>query len=39
LAFLGGEALIMLGDERWTGDILGSLRSIGALIKSKEDAT
>jgi AcrR family transcriptional regulator len=37
LAFLGGETLILLGDERWTGEILGSLRSIGALIRSKED--
>ena len=36
LAFLGGEAVILLGDDRWTGMVTSALRSPGNMIKSLE---
>jgi AcrR family transcriptional regulator len=37
LAFVGGESLILLGDERWARDIRGWLRRIGELIRRMEE--
>jgi AcrR family transcriptional regulator len=37
LAFLGGETMILLGDERWSARIRGWLRSIGELIRQLEE--
>jgi AcrR family transcriptional regulator len=37
LAFLGGEAVILLGDQRWDGRARGWLRSIGDLIRRFEE--
>jgi AcrR family transcriptional regulator len=36
LAFLGGEALVLLGDERWSRDVRGWLRRVVELIKAAE---
>jgi AcrR family transcriptional regulator len=36
LSFLGGEQLILLGDEQWTHRVLSTLRQVGALIRSLE---
>ena len=36
LAFLGGEAVILLGDESWSEQVRSSLRRIGELIRMKE---
>ncbi|GAA1017759.1 hypothetical protein Aple_025060 [Acrocarpospora pleiomorpha] len=38
LAFLGGEALILLGDEQWGRQARAWLRSIGDLIRQVEEA-
>jgi AcrR family transcriptional regulator len=38
LSFLGGEAVILLGDEQWAKRAHGWLRSIGELIKRFERA-
>jgi AcrR family transcriptional regulator len=38
LAFLGGEAVILLGDDRWGRDVRGWLRRIGTLIRHFEEA-
>jgi AcrR family transcriptional regulator len=38
LAFIGGESLILLGDERWGRDIRGWLRRIGELIRQAEES-
>jgi hypothetical protein len=37
LAFLGGESLILLGDERWSEDVRSWLRRIGELIRLAEE--
>ena len=37
LAFLGAETLILLGDEDWNQRIHGWLRSVGALIRTREE--
>ena len=37
LSFLGGEAVILLGDEQWTPLVLGWLRSVGAVIRQFEE--
>jgi hypothetical protein len=38
LAFLGSEAVILLGDPEWERRIRVALRSLGILIKSLEEA-
>ena len=38
LAFLGSEAVILLGDPEWEQRIRVALRSLGILIKSLEEA-
>lgn len=38
LSFLGGEALILLGDDRWAAEIRSWLRSVGTLIKTFEES-
>jgi len=38
LSFLGGEAMILLGDEEWASRARGWLRSVGGLIKELEQA-
>jgi len=38
LAFIGGESLILLGDEQWGRDIRGWLRRIGELIRLAEQS-
>jgi AcrR family transcriptional regulator len=37
LSFLGGEALILLGDERWSGQVHTWLRRFGDLIRTLEE--
>jgi AcrR family transcriptional regulator len=37
LSFLGGEAVILLGDKRWSDQVRGWLRSVGKLIRTLED--
>jgi AcrR family transcriptional regulator len=37
LAFIGGESLILLGDERWGRDIRAWLRRVGELIRRAEE--
>jgi hypothetical protein len=36
LAFLGGEAVILLGDPGWTQRVHGWLRSLVPLIRERE---
>lgn len=38
MSFLGGEALILLGDDRWGDRMRQALRSVGDLIRSLEQA-
>jgi AcrR family transcriptional regulator len=38
LSFLGGEALILLGDKEWTDTMRTALRRVGELIRSFEEA-
>jgi AcrR family transcriptional regulator len=38
LAFLGGETLILLGDEEWGRNVRAWLRRIGVLIRQAEEA-
>lgn len=38
LSFLGGEAMILLGDEQWAKQVRGSLRRVGELIRSLEES-
>lgn len=38
LAFLGGETLILLGDEEWSSRIRGWLRSATAYLREAEEA-
>lgn len=38
LAFLGGETVILLGDEAWGQTVRAGLRSLGALIRVLEEA-
>jgi AcrR family transcriptional regulator len=38
LSFLGGEAVILLGDESWSSDVRTWLRSVGSLIRTAEEA-
>jgi AcrR family transcriptional regulator len=38
LSFLGGEAVILLGDESWGSDVRTWLRSVGGLIRTAEEA-
>ncbi|HEY8471881.1 MAG TPA: hypothetical protein VIL37_04510 [Natronosporangium sp.] len=38
VSFLGGESLILLGDERWGQQVRGWLRRIGDLIRQREEA-
>jgi AcrR family transcriptional regulator len=38
LAFLGGEAILLLGDQQWAERVRAALRSVGRLIRSLEDA-
>lgn len=38
LAFLGGETLILLGDEEWASQVRRWLRSVGELIRRLEEA-
>jgi AcrR family transcriptional regulator len=37
MAFLGGEALILLGDDEWSRQVRGWLRSVGVLIRRLEE--
>jgi AcrR family transcriptional regulator len=37
LAFLGGEAVVLLGDEAWGRQVKGWLRSVTALIRQREN--
>jgi AcrR family transcriptional regulator len=37
LAFLGGEAVILLGDKDWTQRVRSALRSLGTLIRHIEE--
>jgi AcrR family transcriptional regulator len=37
LAFLGGESVILLGDDHWGRECRAWLRSIGDLIRSREE--
>ncbi|GAB3525162.1 TetR/AcrR family transcriptional regulator [Phytohabitans suffuscus] len=37
LSFLGGEAIILLGEEQWGRRVRGSLRSVGQLIRRFEE--
>ncbi|BCB75156.1 hypothetical protein GCM10022251_34870 [Phytohabitans flavus] len=37
LSFLGGEAVILLGEEQWSRRVRGSLRSVGELIRRFEE--
>lgn len=37
LSFLGGEAVILLGEEEWGRRVRGSLRSVGELIRRFEE--
>ncbi|MFF5228186.1 TetR/AcrR family transcriptional regulator [Dactylosporangium sp. NPDC000521] len=37
LSFLGGEAVILLGSEDWSGRVRGWLRSVGDLIRHFEE--
>jgi AcrR family transcriptional regulator len=39
LAFLGGEALILLRDPAWTGRVRASLRRVTSLLRSLEEPT
>ncbi|MET0725875.1 MAG: helix-turn-helix domain-containing protein, partial [Leifsonia sp.] len=38
MAFLGGEAIMLLGDDGWSGRVRGSLRRVGDLIRVLETA-
>lgn len=38
LAFLGGESVLLLGDEKWGRQVRGWLRSFGVLIRRYESA-
>jgi len=38
LAFLGGETLILLGDEEWSTRVLHWLRSVTAFLRAAEEA-
>ena len=38
LAFLGGEAVILLGDDDWARQARGWLRKVGELIRQREEA-
>ncbi|MEV0563885.1 TetR/AcrR family transcriptional regulator [Dactylosporangium sp. NPDC049742] len=37
LSFLGGEAVVLLGSEDWSGRVRGWLRSVGDLIRHFEE--
>jgi AcrR family transcriptional regulator len=37
LSFLGGEAMILLGDDAWAARVRGSLRRVGDLIRTLEE--
>lgn len=37
MAFLGGEAVILLGDEDWSARVRTSLRRVGDLIRTREE--
>ena len=37
LSFLGGESVILLGDDEWSGRVRAWLRSVGALIRDAEE--
>ena len=37
LAFLGGESVVLLGDEQWGQRVRGWLRSFGAVIRRLEE--
>ncbi|GAA1555992.1 hypothetical protein GCM10009827_091000 [Dactylosporangium maewongense] len=37
LSFLGGEAVVLLGSEEWSGRVRGWLRSVGDLIRHFEE--
>lgn len=39
MSFLGGEAMILLGDENWTRQTWAALRSLGKLIRHIEEAS
>ncbi|GIF01680.1 TetR/AcrR family transcriptional regulator [Paractinoplanes rishiriensis] len=38
LSFLGGEAVILLGDEGWNARVRSALRSVGAVIRRFEES-
>ena len=38
LAFLGGEAMILLGDEAWADRVRAALRRVGDLIRALEES-
>jgi AcrR family transcriptional regulator len=38
LSFLGGESVILLGDQKWSARVRGALRSVGDLIRRFEEA-
>jgi AcrR family transcriptional regulator len=38
LSFLGGEAVLLLGDETWARRVRAALRSLGTLIRHIEEA-
>lgn len=37
LAFLGGESVVLLGDEQWGREVRGWLRSVGEVIRQLEE--
>ena len=37
LSFLGGEAMILLGDDAWAARVRGALRRVGDLIRTLEE--
>ncbi|MFB9239204.1 TetR/AcrR family transcriptional regulator [Plantactinospora siamensis] len=39
LAFLGGESVILLGDEGWAGRVRSALRRVTDLIRAAEEGT
>ena len=38
MAFLGGESLLLLSEERWSGTVKRALRQVGELIRTAERA-
>ena len=39
LSFLGGEGMILLGDDTWTGRVRAALRRVTDLIRTLEESS